>query len=303
MRCVCVGAPVKKLLSLGKFRGATGRRVILGLNFLVRGVKILSPSRLEIKKSNFFRDPSQILPKKVFPNKTNGENCLAISTTIFQEEQILHAPFRQFVLGKNHGILRAPPQCHPRRSRNKALLRDYVTNHHHPHFLGRLALRDTLRLPFKKGCTPPLKKLHGSNCPADCPPASNLLACEPICFFWHGRHTQNFDAPVRKVKSQIGSWKVVVQGLIWFSGASRLIIIQEPHLFPVVDDHSQFKGRLPCKSQVGHVNIHGWWLLQKNTAIDRCIARLYSSKPSGWATCETHTLTCGEILSPPKRHQ
>lgn len=108
---VCVLGRASEIPIKGKFREATGRRVIsvsVGLNFLVRAVKLTSPSLLEIKKSNF-RNSSQILPKSL-PKENQWRNLFGnFNNRIFQEEKILYPPFRQFVLGKNHGILRVPP--------------------------------------------------------------------------------------------------------------------------------------------------------------------------------------------------
>ena len=132
-----------------------------------------------------------------------------------------------------------------------------------------LALVDTLRFPWKKGGRPHLLKLHGSNCPADCPPASNLLAC-------HGWHTQNsFFLPC-------AHWKGEVSNTIIKSGCPRTYDFQVPTDYTGTPSLSgsgwqgstlQVAIRAPSKN----------WMI-KNTAIDRCIARLYSSKPSHSAT-------------------
>lgn len=235
--CV-LGRASEKLWSLGKFQEATGRRVIsvsVGFHFLARRVILPSPNLLEIKKSNFFRNSSQILPKSL-PKQNQWRKLFGNFNNILL---YIHL-FGNLFLAKIMESKGAPPPPHPR---NKAVLRDYVTNHHHP--LGCWHWWTPLDFHGKKGVGPP--KASWFQLP------SGLSSCiKSTCLPWVAYTKVNFfyDAPIGKVKFQIRSSKVVAQGHMIFRFQP---IIHEPHLFLVVDD----KGR-PCKSQFGHLQRIGW---------------------------------------------
>lgn len=130
--CV-LGRASEKLWSVGKFQEATGRRVIsvsVGFHFLARRGKLPSPNLLEIKKSNFFRNSSQILPKK-----SSEQNQRRKLFGNFNNILLYIHLFGNLFLAKimeSKGAPPPPPVPFPPHPRNKAVLRDCITNHHHP---------------------------------------------------------------------------------------------------------------------------------------------------------------------------